>query len=310
MRHRLGELQQAEAAYGEALALRKQLAADFPSRPEFRQELARSHNNLGNLLSATGRLKEAEAAYGEALALRKQLAADFPSRPEFRQELARSHNDLGLLLNDTGRLKEAEAAYGEALALQKQLAADFPNQPDLRIDLAGTCVNLAILCNQRRAFQAAQAYLDEARPHHQAALKANPRHPDYRQFYRNNLGVLTSANAGLLDQAGAVRAAEAIRDLGWDPPGNAYIAARDLTLCIHIVEKHEQLDAEKRQAAVQFYGDQAVALLRDAVAKGFRDAARMKKDPDLAPLRPRADFQKLLAELESKQTEKPQPPKE
>jgi hypothetical protein len=32
------------------------------------------------------------------------------------------------------------------------------------------------------------------------------------------------------------------------------------------------------KAAVQFYGDEAMKLLRDAVAKGFKDAARMKKD--------------------------------
>jgi eukaryotic-like serine/threonine-protein kinase len=90
MRYRLGELKEAEHAYSDALALQKQLAADFPTRPVFRFELARTHNNLGTLLYATGRLKEAEAAYAEVLALQKQLAADFPTRPEFRQELARS----------------------------------------------------------------------------------------------------------------------------------------------------------------------------------------------------------------------------
>jgi hypothetical protein len=56
----------------------KQLAADFPTRPEFRQELAMSYNNLGALLERTGRFKEAEVAYQDALALQKQLAADFP----------------------------------------------------------------------------------------------------------------------------------------------------------------------------------------------------------------------------------------
>ena len=38
----------------------ERLAADFPTRPEFRQDLARTHGNLGNLLRDTGRLKEAE----------------------------------------------------------------------------------------------------------------------------------------------------------------------------------------------------------------------------------------------------------
>ena len=44
---------EAEAAYAEALAILKQLAADFPSRPEFRQELAMSHDNLGALLQSS-----------------------------------------------------------------------------------------------------------------------------------------------------------------------------------------------------------------------------------------------------------------
>ena len=46
--------------------------------------------------------------------------------------------------------------------------------------------------------------------------------------------------------------------------------------------------------------DEAMKMLRDAVARGFKDAAYMKKDTDFAPLREREDFQKLLAELEGK----------
>ena len=68
--YRLGDLAQAEAAYREALEIRKQLAVDFPTRPEFRQEQALSQNNLGLLLRDTGRLKEAEAAYREAVEIR------------------------------------------------------------------------------------------------------------------------------------------------------------------------------------------------------------------------------------------------
>jgi hypothetical protein len=46
-----------------ALGIRKQLAADFPTRPEFRQELAAGHNTRGNLLRDTGRLQEAEGDF-------------------------------------------------------------------------------------------------------------------------------------------------------------------------------------------------------------------------------------------------------
>src|SRR5262249_34159488 len=40
MRARLGELKEGEAAYADALAIRKQLTADFPSQPDLRNELA------------------------------------------------------------------------------------------------------------------------------------------------------------------------------------------------------------------------------------------------------------------------------
>ena len=295
-----GRLAEAEVAYRETLKLQQQLVTDFPTRPDFRQELAKSHSNLGILLYQTGRPKEAEAAFRETLKLQQQLATDFPTRPDFRQALARSHLNLGNLLSDTGRLKEAEAAYRETLKLQQQLATDFPNQLDIRYELAGTLVSLANLCNQRRDFAAAKGYLDEAAPHHRATLKVNPRHPDYRQFYRNNLWTLAQAQAGLLDRAAAVKVAEQIRDLGWDAADDAYHAACALALCIPIVAKHDKLNADERQAAVQFYGDEAMKLLRDAVAKGYKNAAQMKADRNLAPLRGRDDFQKLLAELEGK----------
>ena len=42
----------------------------------------------------------------------------------------------------------------------------------------------------------------------------------------------------------------------------------------------------------------AVALLKRAVAKGYKDLAHMNQDTDLDALRQRDDFKKLLADLE------------
>jgi tetratricopeptide (TPR) repeat protein len=277
------------------------LAADFPDRPEFRGELATSHNNLGTLLHSTGRPKEAEAAYGDALLLQKRLAADFPDRPEFRHQLAGTHNNLGNLLRETGRLNEAEAALEATLGILKELATDFPNQPDLRNAVAGTCVNLAILHLRQREFRRAKVALGEAVAHHESALKANPRHPTYLQFYRNNLMALIQTNAGLGDPAGAKQVARRLRDVGGgDPPGNAYDAACGLALCIPIVQLEANVTKEARDKQAQLYADAALLMLRDAVTKGWRDAAHMKKDKDLDPLRQRDDFKKLLADLEAR----------
>jgi hypothetical protein len=45
--------------------------------------------------------------------------------------------------------------------------------------------------------------------------------------------------------------------------------------------------------------DHAMTLLKQAVAKGYKDAAHMRRDRDLDALRERDDFKKLLAELET-----------
>jgi hypothetical protein len=54
------------------------------------------------------------------------------------------------------------------------------------------------------------------------------------------------------------------------------------------------------------YALQAVAFLRQAQAKGyFKDPARVEhltKDRDLGPLRSRADYQQLLADLQGKES--------
>src|SRR5262245_18211112 len=130
--------------------------------------------------------------------------------------------------------------------------------------------------------------------------RCNPRHPTYRQFYRNHLKVLTEVHAGLLEKDEAVRTAEARRDLGWDPPADTYDAAGFLSGCNPIAAKHQKLDDQQRKESAQLYTDAALKLLRDAVSKGYKDVAHIKKDPDLDPLRQRDDFQKLIAELEGK----------
>ena len=44
--------------------------------------------------------------------------------------------------------------------------------------------------------------------------------------------------------------------------------------------------------------------MKQAIAKGYKNAAHMKRDKDLDPLRQRDDFKKLLTELEA-MAEKP-----
>jgi hypothetical protein len=102
----------------------------------------------------------------------------------------------------------------------------------------------------------------------------------------------------LNDSAGAIRAVQDIRSLGWNPPIDAYHGVRSLARCVPIAQELKQLDAAQREAAARLYADEAMEMLRDAVAKGWKDVVQIKKDTDLDSLRQREDFQQLLNELE------------
>ena len=60
---------------------------------------------------------------------------------------------------------------------------------------------------------------------------------------------------------------------------------------------------EKRAALAQRYGDQAVERLQQAIIKGYKNAEGLKKATAFVPLQCRADFQKLLRDLDAKQKE-------
>jgi tetratricopeptide (TPR) repeat protein len=298
LRINIGRLKAAESDFVEALAIRKSLAAEFPNQPAFRQELGRSQNNLGSLLFMTGQMQAAEMAHNESLATKKQLATDFPKQPEFRQDLAMSYSNLGDVFDATGRGAAAESAYSHALDIFKELSVEFPNALETRNYVAQSFGHLAILHRKQRNFGVASKLLAEAIPYHETALRESPRHSDYRKSYGENLTTLTECCAGDGRRSAALAAASKRRDVGWSPSADTYDAACALARCVPIVEKDDKLDNGKRQAEVQFYSDEAMKMLRDAVGRGYRDVAHMKKDPDLDPLRLRDDFKQLIAELE------------
>ena len=101
--------------------------------------------------------------------------------------------------------------------------------------------------------------------------------------------------------ADAVQAVAKLRELGTATAGQLYNAARVYSLCAAAIKPDpDPLTAESRRAgtARQQHIADALATLREAIAAGWKDFAHMQKDPDLAPLLDREDFEKLITELE------------
>jgi serine/threonine protein kinase/Tfp pilus assembly protein PilF len=332
----LGKRPEAEGHYRRALALQAQLAADFPTVPEYRQDLARSHTNLGTLLRDLGKRPEAEGHYRQALALKEQLAADLPTMPQYRHDLANSHLSLGQLLFLLGKPAEAEAEFRRAITLLEKLVADLPTVPAYAVELGNCYFYLGQLVRNVGEDAASLGWFAKAIAVLQQTLR---RGPDVRA--RQCLCLSHAKRAIALTRLG--KQADALPDwdrafalaegvLGplcclWRAEYRAYLGEhRKATAEAEAILQVSPPDADVLASAAyvfaaaagkagdgalgEAYAARAMALLKDAVTKGYQDVADLKQDPNLERLRARADFQKLVADLEAKQKPAPPPAKE
>ncbi len=151
IQHQLGESEQAEKAYGQAVPLLQGLVNDFPQDQEYRRELALSLHSLGVLWGDTGRLPEEEVAHRNALTIQRKLAEDFPSVPAYRRDLARGMYLLGCKHMFSGRWDPAVDYLTQAAALQQVLTLELPGVPEIRAELAESLVRLATEKSTRQA---------------------------------------------------------------------------------------------------------------------------------------------------------------
>jgi serine/threonine protein kinase/Flp pilus assembly protein TadD len=322
--------EEAEAAYQPALALRTQLVEEFREVAVYQQELADTYNGLGIVLTQRGKPAEAEAAFRHNLDLYTKLADDFRTDLQYRRGLAVAYNNLGDLLRRQRQDAKAEDAFRRSLKLTEKLVAEPDAIPRYREDLARGYDNLGNLLHDLQKPVESLPWYDQAlallQPLHQAAPKD--------VAVRTLLGNVCRDRALALDAL--QRSAEALAD--WDravelvPPADrprarfgrarawvqvgktaeAVAEAAALTrdpgtpsfrcteaACVYALASAAVVETSQREA----YAGQALALLRRARAGGFfKDPAKiaqLNQATDLAPLRPRADFQNFVAEVEA-----------
>jgi serine/threonine protein kinase len=328
----LGQRSEAVTAYRAALVVRERLAADYPAVPEYRQDLAANHNNLGIVLRQLSLRSEAVTAYRAALVVREKLAAEYPAVPEYRQGLARTYSNLGSLLRDFGQWSEALAAYRSAQAVQEKLAAEYQAVPAYRRELASTLENLGnVLANLSQRSEAVTA-LRAAVEIREKLAADHPAVPNYRQDLaknHHNLGYLLNLFGQRSEAVTAYRAALAIferlaHEFSNVPQYRAEQNSMQLALAGLLTNSGqaaeaaaiaESIAAEMDKSVDLLYkcscalslaaaapsnpdadkhAGRAVELLRQAMAKGYRNFAQMMKDPDLSAIRGREDFAALL----------------
>lgn len=329
----LGELGQpaaAETLLRQALDLREVLTTAFPDAPQHRRDLARCRHQLGNALAALGQRDAAEQAFRRALEMQERLAAAFPATASYRQELAITYESLANLLAKTGQQAAAEQTWQKTLALRERLVADFPTVPQYRLNLAGCSVNFGVFQASRNQVEVSLTWYAKAIDLLAPVVTRNPRLSMERFFLRNAHLNRAQALVKLNRHAEAVADWKRALALNDRPPEEPFIR-RDLALTLARAGDHAQASAEANALAnakslsgeilydlacacavaagavkddnklQDQYAARAVELLRQAVAKGFKDNEHLKSDDDLKALRQRPDYQQLAKDLEAKQ---------
>jgi hypothetical protein len=301
----------------ETLALRKStLGPDHP-------DTLKGMNNLADSYAALDRYADALKLCEEAVALSKTtLGPDHPDTLKTMNNLASSYIAVG-------ETDSAVAVLQETLTLRQRRVKAEPGNRAEQCFLAWTHGQMGEAERARRDYAAAaRAYarsvemfenLDKA-----GALKdpyLHGRLSEYRQWLPlcrkaeqavKDLDFVLQQPANevphLLDMrlrsllkeqklAAAAEAAAKMKERASDKAEQLYNAACAYALCAEAARQAKSPVAGAPGS--ENLAEEALALLKQAVAKGFKNAAHMKQDRDLDALRARVDFQKLLARLEA-----------
>jgi tetratricopeptide (TPR) repeat protein len=109
-----GHFQEAEEAFRRCESIRKDLAARYPLRPEFRHRLALIRHNLSKFLRGRDQAEEAGVPLGTAIESLRSLVAEYPDVPEYQKDLA-----LALLEQSSSFFSPGKDA-SQALALAEE----------------------------------------------------------------------------------------------------------------------------------------------------------------------------------------------
>jgi tetratricopeptide (TPR) repeat protein len=210
------------------------------------------------------------------------------------------YDQLAVILHKQNKLPDAEKLYQAAIALRKQLMKEFPNDDLLRGDLAKSLTNLAMLTVDLGKLPEAKQLMEQAITNNRAALALAPKDAGYRNNLARNHTHLADILVRLKDHAAAAKAAAEVLKVapaGWQ---EYHRAALFTCQAIPLATNDDKLTDAQRKDAVAAHAAQAVQLLHQAVRQGYTDAAALKREAAFAPLRERADFQKLVSKLDGK----------
>lgn len=271
-------LNDAVAAWQEALATGEVLVKEFPDGRGHRDDLAYVCNSLGLALVRAGQQSPAETMYRRAIELRESLSME--TEIDNAVNLGGAWCNLGNLLG-RARATDALAAYEQAAKLLDGVIRTHPDYDVAREYFANTVSGWTDLLLQQDRGDEAMRVLDHA-------LETD----DGSQGDRFRL-----ARALLLARLGRHAEASAEGDR-IDPDGASdYNLACLWALVSAAVAADAKLAVAERDPLAERYAARSVEFLRREFADDQTNVSLLERDTDLDVLRKRSDFQQLVLRL-------------
>jgi tetratricopeptide (TPR) repeat protein len=196
-----GRFPLAADAYNKALAVRKRLAREHPSEPDYQTDLAMSHYDLGDLYGATGQPDKAEQAYQDALGIQEQLARDHPLMAEYQGAVAATLNNLGGIYRSEGENEQAIKTLSRALGLWELLTRSQPARTDFAVGFGESTCALGDLVDAAQNPTATLDWFGKAI----AALQAQRKQSNGEQSAQHQLSETYAGRARLLGRLADTR---------------------------------------------------------------------------------------------------------
>jgi eukaryotic-like serine/threonine-protein kinase len=200
---KIGSKPEALKVHRQALAVRRDLAAEAGADAETRGDVAWSLLAVGRLQYAADDLAGALASFEEARGLAEGLAASGDPPDPILAVADRSLFNIAALLKRTGKRQEARAACERARAIQQRLTDAYPSVPDYQHELASSHQLIGLLLWDDGKRQEGLAELEKAQASWQKLADAYPAVPEYQGAVARcivNTGVQLS-NAGKKEEA-------------------------------------------------------------------------------------------------------------
>ena len=242
--------------------------------------------------------RAAHAAREKAAANRQKMIDASPSDLGLRRSLAGDLADLGWNLWTAGRAAEALATFERERAIWSKLAAATPADPSDRDRLANCEANAAAALVTLGRPSEARACCDRAIAIREDQVRDNPANETYHQGLAEGLLRSGGVRAAAGDLAGAAadwRRADGLY-ASHPPAGRQYAV---LWACCRgsLAGLAGAAGSGVSAAEGTAHAEEAMTLLRRAVASGHRDFAHCQAEPGLDPLRSRDDFRLMMMDL-------------